>query len=184
MAAPRAPGRVTIRHHVDWNASLLLALGWHSCTDLFYKPTLELLACFQGASADDEGIGIERIHHFVEEETQGVSLYAENFRAQRITLLRQTAHKFGRLVERSPMRITKLGCSTSPLTISRLRQKRDATSPYSPPRDFRGIGGQPATGGHRAARGPISAYTVFKTYTCLSEDRIRTALSSVHTVYL
>ena len=51
------------------------------------------------ASADDERIGVERIHHFVEEETQGMSLHAENLLAQRIALLRQTAHTFGRWVD-------------------------------------------------------------------------------------
>ena len=54
---------------------------------------------FERAAADDESIGVERIHHFVEEQTQSVGLHAENLLAQRIAFFSQTAHEFGRLVE-------------------------------------------------------------------------------------
>src|SRR4029077_1907243 len=47
-------GGVAIRHHVDGDAGLLLALRGHGYANLFDKPILELLARLQGASADDE----------------------------------------------------------------------------------------------------------------------------------
>ena len=92
-------GGVAVRHHVDGNAGLLLALGGHGGADLCDKPILELLAGFEGASADDEGVGVEGVHHLVEEETQGVGLHAENFPAERVALLRHAAHQLGGLVQ-------------------------------------------------------------------------------------
>src|SRR5207244_11246548 len=93
------PGGIAIRHHIDWNSSLLLALGRHGGTDLFYKPELKLLAGLQSAPSDNERIGVERVHHFIEEQAQGMGLYTENLHTQQIALVRQTAHEFGCLVQ-------------------------------------------------------------------------------------
>ena len=63
------------------------------------KPILKMLSGFEGASADDEGVGVEGVYHLVEEETQGVGLYPENFFAQRVALFCQATDQFGCLVD-------------------------------------------------------------------------------------
>jgi hypothetical protein len=63
-------------------------LGGHARADLFNKPTLEPLTSFESAATYDQGIGIERIYHLIEEKSQGMSLHAENVPAESIALIR------------------------------------------------------------------------------------------------
>ena len=46
--------------------------------------SLERVARLDGAAADDQGIGVEGVHHLVEEEAERVSLDAEDVAAHRI----------------------------------------------------------------------------------------------------
>jgi len=78
---------------------LLFALRWHSGADSGDESILKMLFGFEGASADDEGVGVEGIYHLVEEETEGVGLYPKNFFAQRISLFCEAADEFGCLVD-------------------------------------------------------------------------------------
>ena len=84
---------------MDWSGGLLLALRRHCGTNLFNKPVLKFLARLQSATTDNERVGVKRVHHLVEEKTQGMGLHSENFYAQRIALVRQTAHEFSRLMQ-------------------------------------------------------------------------------------
>ena len=77
---------------------LFFALSWHAGANLRNEPALEFLAGFQNSTADDQGIRIKGIDHFVEEEPQSVGLHAENILAQRVTFIREAAHGFGCLV--------------------------------------------------------------------------------------
>ena len=101
IAAPRAPAVSPLG--ITWmGIPACSPLGRHGTPDLLDKPILKLLASFERASAHDECVGIERVHHLIEEQTQRVRLHAENFPAQGIALLRQAAHQFGCLVDVHP----------------------------------------------------------------------------------
>ena len=69
------------------NRRLLHSLARHSGASLLDEPLLELQAGLNRSSADDQGVWIERVHHFVEKQTQRVSLYAENVAAKWVALL-------------------------------------------------------------------------------------------------
>src|SRR5258706_9866696 len=60
-------GGISIGHHMNRNVHLLLALDRHARANLVQEPALEFLAGFECASADNQGIGVEDIHHLVEE---------------------------------------------------------------------------------------------------------------------
>src|ERR1035438_1599995 len=96
--AARARG-IAVGHDVDRDIRLFLALRRHARVNLGGEPALELLARFDGASADHQGIGVEGVDHFVEEYAQRMRLHAEDLLAHGIAFLRKAAHQLGRLVE-------------------------------------------------------------------------------------
>ncbi len=77
---------------------MLFSLSGHAHADFIEEPTLEFLTRLQCAATDDECVGIEGIHHFVEEEAQGMGLHSEYVFAQRIAFVGEAAYKLGRLV--------------------------------------------------------------------------------------
>src|SRR5690606_33274893 len=54
-------GRVAVRHHVNRDARLFLALDRHAGADLADEPLLEFRARFERAATDDERVGIEGV---------------------------------------------------------------------------------------------------------------------------
>ena len=95
--APR-PGRVAIGHHMNRNVRLFLALIRHARADLSQKPLLEFRAGFEDTTSHDQSIGVESIYHFIEKQSQRVSLNPKNLFAQGIALVRQPANELGRLM--------------------------------------------------------------------------------------
>ena len=81
---PARSRSVAMGHHENWNIRLLLALVRHARADLFDKPTLELLTCFDSTASHDQSVGVEGIYHLIEEESQGMCLNPENVPAKRI----------------------------------------------------------------------------------------------------
>ena len=61
------------------------------------EPALEIQAGFQSAAADNQSIGIERVHHLIEEQPERVGLHAEDLAAEGIAALRHPADELGRL---------------------------------------------------------------------------------------
>jgi predicted NBD/HSP70 family sugar kinase len=59
---------------------------------------LESLCSLTDTAPDDQGIRVEGIHHFVEKQSQGMGLNPKNFFAHGITLIREPANEFGRLM--------------------------------------------------------------------------------------
>src|ERR1019366_7440088 len=47
------------------------------------EPALEFFARLQRTAAHNQGIGVEGVHHFIEEESQGVGLHAKDVDAHR-----------------------------------------------------------------------------------------------------
>ena len=70
----------------------------HAYADFVQEPALEFGAGFQRTAAHDEGVGIKRVDHFVEEKSEGVGLHAENFLRQRVPFIREAADELGGLV--------------------------------------------------------------------------------------
>src|ERR1035437_4196209 len=92
------PGSIAVGHNMNRNPRLLRALARHAATSFPEKPALKVGAGFNGATADDQDIGIEGVYHLVEEQTQRESLHAEDVTAEGISLFGQSAYKFCRLV--------------------------------------------------------------------------------------
>src|ERR1700735_1115239 len=92
------PGRIAVGHHMNRNVRLFLALIRHAGADLSQKPLLEFRAGFKDTTAHDQSIGVESIDHFIEKQSQRVSLNPKNLFAHGISLVRQPANELGRLM--------------------------------------------------------------------------------------
>src|SRR4029077_2920834 len=90
-SAPRAR-RVTVRHHINRNICLFRSLDGHTRANLFDEPALEFRACLQSSATNDQGVWIEGIYHLVEEKYQAIGLHPEDFTAERIAFIGQSAH--------------------------------------------------------------------------------------------
>jgi hypothetical protein len=102
---------------MNGNVGLLLPLSRHSNPDLCQEPVLEWLTSFKDTAADDQGIRVEGIHHFVEKKSQGVGLNPENFFAHGIALVRQATNEFGCLMP------FLLGQVVARIALQKIRQK-------------------------------------------------------------
>ena len=78
---------------------LLCALCRHRGTNLVHEPLLELLLRFERAAADDQGIGIKGIDHFIKKQSKRMSLHPEDLFAHRVALFRQSSDKLGSLMK-------------------------------------------------------------------------------------
>ena len=88
MAAPRAPAVSPLG--ITWIGMSACSSRWTGMAGagLADEPALEVLAGFQRAAADDQRVGVERVHHLVEEQAERVGLHAEDIPAQRIAASR------------------------------------------------------------------------------------------------
>src|SRR5437899_10763572 len=80
------------------NPSLLLALVRHTHTDFAHEPFLEPFARLQRSASDDQRIRVERVHHLVKEQSQGMRLHSKNFPAEGIAPVRKSTYELCRLV--------------------------------------------------------------------------------------
>src|SRR5438445_8573974 len=80
------------------NPSLLLALVRHTHTDFAHEPFLEPFARLQRSASHDQRIRVERVHHLVKEQSQGMRLHSKNFPAETISLLPKSTYELCRLV--------------------------------------------------------------------------------------
>src|SRR5438105_13360610 len=83
--------------------SLLLTLVRHTHSDFAHEPFLEPFARLQRSASDNQRIRVERVHHLVKEQSQGMRLHSKNFPTKGITLVRKSTYEPCRLV-RLPFR--------------------------------------------------------------------------------
>ena len=99
MAAPRAPAVSPLG---------MMWIGMSACSSRWAGMPARISSmnhCWNSlpvsmrAAADDQGVGVEGVDHFVEEEAERVRLDAEDLAAHRVAALGHAAHQFGGLVQ-------------------------------------------------------------------------------------
>src|SRR5208283_5057965 len=83
---------IAVGHHVDRDPRLLFALRGHARTNLVDKPALKFLRSLNRSSADNQRIGIEGVHHLVEEQSEAVGLDAKHIARKFIAFFSHAAH--------------------------------------------------------------------------------------------
>ena len=85
---------------MDRDVGLLGTLRRHAGANLAEDPLLKVRRGLDGAATDDERVGIEDVHHLVEEHPQRARLYPEDVPAHHVAGLREAAHALGRVGNR------------------------------------------------------------------------------------
>jgi len=92
-------GSVAVGHDVDGDGSGFLPIGGKGAANLGEEPLLEVGSGFDGATADDEGVGVEGGDHLIEEERQSMCLRGKELAGEGIAFFGEATDEAGGFAE-------------------------------------------------------------------------------------